>query len=384
MSDTKINMNQKYRKLLSPMLNAIKQVEPDITPIAIYLRGSRMRHIETPDSDFDIVALVPSTGRELLSNKATHETFQTPMKANGKIYTLDVQVWSIKQLYQHIANSDINTLELLLNKPLFFNRTQLNNSQLRYYLLLEELIGMRHKLIYYAFIKFYYAAQSLIDKYKAIKNIDDLKVAGCYFEYTKRIKKLVENGDIDELNWLTYLNGTPVSYLKQMDNGELENFAQNLAREISDFKDIVTNWQRKYKFAKRDFMQTVNYSFTKCYQQNEISFAQVDDNLIESEATDLFGDSIEIIKDHEIYKSSEPLDAIIFDSNPDEKRYKHNLNLAKLIIKNSYVELDEQNLLTCTNINELVQVISNIQKAIWSLSILKDFEKEQEQNKSND
>lgn len=93
----------------------LKEKFPEIS--AIYLTGSRLNHLAIRDTDYDVVAIVPSTLSRIISGQAYAK--ETHFPDDGLANEIQVKVYDTLKLCQLINKSNPNILELFYEKPLY-------------------------------------------------------------------------------------------------------------------------------------------------------------------------------------------------------------------------------------------------------------------------
>lgn len=233
-----------YKKDLKPIYQTLTDSMQTNQPIlAVYLTGSRMRYINRSDSDFDLTVIVPSTGEELIQPYYYHNEFVTDSNlSDGKTYSLDVRVWSIKKLYHEIKHNNLHTLEMLMNRPLYFNQPPIITHQMRYYTLFEDLANLREQLVYQALPVFYKAAKGLYKKsvFTGYIRRDLFKKSVIDYEYAKRLLA----GNTGQDNLFTNLAGSEVQYLDQMSDEVLQDYAEKFEKRLKSKQKQVHEYKK--------------------------------------------------------------------------------------------------------------------------------------------
>lgn len=101
-------MNKLYAGDIVKILNAIPNV------IAIYLTGSRLRHLEVVNSDTDYYVITSPTSDSLLEAKVISKV----VKIDDE---LDCQVWDVLQFNKIVHKCNMNLIEMIEEEPLFTN-----------------------------------------------------------------------------------------------------------------------------------------------------------------------------------------------------------------------------------------------------------------------
>lgn len=256
------------------------------TPIAVYLRGSRLKKMNTADSDYDLVVIVDSSGLELVSDK----TYSMTKKVND----CDIQLWSIKTLYQHIVKNDINTFEILAHKPLIFNDKYLSNQQLRYFDLINQLNqnSILSAMNIVALPKFYYASCSILTQQLKRERVN-FKEASIALSFANYAYNILHKKAVDAET--RYSNAA-----RKMHNGELNDkqMLNDLLHEFKSWNDDVVKHinSNDYKESKRFFKDSINCIFDGCFDQ-QISLQTCHNEMLyktyDLEFTDNFDDSLQ-------------------------------------------------------------------------------------------